>query len=445
VVTSHGPRHTKDATHYSHYSLLLTLQRNFGAACLQHSCDAGVKPMAPLFSVTGSAAMPFKPLPEPSIATPTPVPSEPVTLTTDTSSSGGWTLQRAPALGKNDNTYGSVAAVSSHDVWAAGNFLPDTSASNQDATLATVARFDGSKWTQTPVPDTGPDFDTLFGVAATPGRAWAVGVALNKAYQAHSLIAAWNGTAWHISKSPRLRTERDILFSAAAVSPGDVWAVGDQQSRDGVFRTLIEHWNGTRWSVVPSPNPGATGNHLFGVAEAGPDNVWAVGQRDGQRTDAPLVEHWNGAHWSVVGVPTAGVTSGMLQSVAVQGSEVWAAGQSDDATHQARPFVEHFNHGVWTAQLLNHVGTGFSDNSGVAVSQGTPWIVGSAFDSKSGNQLTVVAEHTAGGWRQVPAPNPGTGDKVLGGISAAGKTVWAVGYFKTDIARSPLIEFHLAP
>jgi hypothetical protein len=43
----------------------------------------------------------------------------------------------------------------------------------------------------------------------------------------------------------------------------------------------------------------------------------------------------------------------------------------------------------------------------------------------------------------VPAPNPGTGDKVLGGISAVGDTVWAGGYFKTPTARSPLIELHL--
>jgi hypothetical protein len=326
VVTSHGPRHMTDPTHFSHYSLLLTIQKNFGVACLQHSCDAGVKPMSPLFAVTGAAAAPFTPLSEPKIATPTPVPSEPVKFTTNTSSGGGWTVQRVPMLGTNDNSFGGVAAVSSSDVWAAGNFLPDTSASNQDATLAMAAHFNGKKWTQTPVPDIGPNYNTLFGVAATRGRAWAVGVALNKAFKAHGLIEAWNGSAWHISKSPKLKTQRDILFSATAVSPKDVWAVGDQQLRSGVFHTLSEHWDGGSWSVVASPNPGPSGDHLFGVAQDGPDDIWAVGQQNGRGSDAPLVEHWNGKRWTAMRVPTAGLSNGLLQAVAVSGGEVWAAG-----------------------------------------------------------------------------------------------------------------------
>src|SRR5262249_37264069 len=134
VVHSHGPRPLTDPRHYSHYSLLLSIQKNFGVACLQHSCDTGVKPLSPLFAVTGSAAKAFAPLPEPSIPTPTPMPSEPVKFTTDTSSSGGWTGQRVPMLVTNDHSFGGVAAVSSHEVWAAGNFLPDTSSSKQCAT-----------------------------------------------------------------------------------------------------------------------------------------------------------------------------------------------------------------------------------------------------------------------------------------------------------------------
>jgi hypothetical protein len=437
VVTSHGPRHLKAPAFYSHYSLLQTIQRNFGLPCLQNACTA--TPMTPLFTVTGSAANAYKPVRVPNIAALSPTPNEPVNYTPQTGAGGGWTLQHAPMLGKADNTYGAVAAVSPTDVWTVGNFLPDATGANPDATLATAARFDGSRWVHTPVPNSGPNFNTLFGVAATPGRAWAVGVALDRKYFAHSLIEAWNGSAWQIAKTPKLHSQRDILYAATAVSASDVWAVGIQQSQSGTFGTLIEHFDGKRWSVVPSPNPGKFGNQLYGVAAAGPNDIWAVGQRNDATSDTPLVERWDGHSWTNVSVPSAGLTGGLLQAVAVRGGQVWAGGQSDDATHQAFPLIEHLSHGTWTAQQPAGLGSGFSDINGVAVAGGTVWIVGEYLDAATGLQHTLIARNLGSGWQQVPAPNPGTGDKCLGGISATGTMAWAVGYFKTNTGRSPLI------
>jgi hypothetical protein len=208
----------------------------------------------------------------------------------------------------------------------------------------------------------------------------------------------------------------------------------------GTFSTLIEHWDGRNWSVVRSADPGSSGNSLFGVAAAGSSDVWAVGQSNGRSSDTPLVEHWNGRHWKVVTVPSAGLTGGLLQAVAVSGGQVWAVGQSDDAMHQARPLVEHLRHGSWTARQPAGLGTAFSDISGVAVVKGTVWLVGSALDKVTGNDLTVVARNNGAGWKQVAAPNPGSGDRILGGISATGETAWAVGAFDTDTGRNPLIE-----
>ena len=436
VVTSHGPRGLQDPGAYNHYSLLSTLQHNFGVGCLAASCDtAKVKPLSPLFAVTGSKAEAFKALPVPAIATPTPTPTETVSYVSDTPVSGGWAVQPAPMLGTGDNTYGAVAAVSARDVWAVGNFLPDDPKANQDATLSLAAHFDGTKWTYTPTPNPGPNFVTLFGVAAVPGKAWAVGVRLDSGYRAHSLIEAWDGKAWHEVATPVLGSQRDILFSATAVSANDVWAVGERQDASGRFNGLVEHWDGKRWSVVPSSALGP----LYGVASSGASNVWAVGQRDD--SDAPLVERFDGHGFSAVNVPSGGAR-GLLQGVAVHGDEVWAVGQTDDAAHQARPLSVHLDHGRWTATVASGIGSAFSNLNGVAIAGGTAWAVGTYYDAAQDKQLTLIARNSGSGWTAVGAPNPGTGDKVLGGISAADGLIWAVGYDKTDAGRSPLIELH---
>ncbi|HEY9085501.1 MAG TPA: alkaline phosphatase family protein [Candidatus Tyrphobacter sp.] len=50
VITNHGPRHVSDATPYSHYSLLRTIEDAFGIhTYLRQAGAAGVKPMLPLF------------------------------------------------------------------------------------------------------------------------------------------------------------------------------------------------------------------------------------------------------------------------------------------------------------------------------------------------------------------------------------------------------------
>ena len=153
--------------------------------------------------------------------------------------------------------------------------------------------FDGKTWSVVATPNIGADFKTLFGVAAKGGKAWAVGVRLNSDFQDRALIEAWDGAHWTIADSPQPGSERNILFGASATSTSDVWAVGDQEGSNGRFQTLVEHFDGTRWSVVPSANPGTTDNHLYGVKAVGPEDVWAVGQQVGASGPDHALSCWS--------------------------------------------------------------------------------------------------------------------------------------------------------
>ena len=91
------------------------------------------------------------------------------------------------------------------------------------------------------------------------------------------------------------------LRGVTALSASDIWAVGDSLSnRSGGRQTLIEHWNGSTWSIVPSPtNPGAVSSELSGVTALSASDVWALGGVG----NGTLIEHWNGTRWSVVKSP----------------------------------------------------------------------------------------------------------------------------------------------
>jgi hypothetical protein len=107
--------------------------------------------------------------------------------------------------------------------------------------------------------------------------------------------------------SPNVGDSPASLFGAVALTSDDAWAVGTYvhvTGGSGYQRTVIEHWNGTAWSVVPSPDPSATGhNWLNSVTGRFPGDVWAVGYHDPQNT---LVEHWDGGGWTAVSSPRIG-------------------------------------------------------------------------------------------------------------------------------------------
>jgi hypothetical protein len=446
VITSHGPRHLADAQLANHYSLLSTLEHLFGVGCLEHTCDtAHVRPIYPLFAVTGSQPIATKVLPEETWPTPTPGnPAEPTSMTKSTKSSGGWTTQLTQRLGTNDNSLGAVAGSSPTDVWAAGNFLPSAKHSNQDATLSFAEHYNGKTWTVARTPNAGPNFNSFYGLTAAGGDAWAVGERLNAQYEDRALVESWNGTKWRIDNLPQPGSVRDMMFAASALSPSDVWMVGDQEGANGIFETLAEHWNGSAWQVLPTPDPGSTGNHLYAVDAVSPDDVWAAGQQlGGLAPDQGLIEHWNGHAWSFVPLPRSTSGSVLFDAVTATSSQAWVAGEADSPEGGGRPFIEHHAAGNnWTVAHLPAVpgGADWSNLYGLALSGGSVWAVGTYVDPKTDNNNVLVLREANGRWRVDNAPDPGSGSNIPGGITAIDGQLWMAGTYDTGGSRLPLIE-----
>jgi phosphatidylinositol-3-phosphatase len=55
IIITNSPAHTVSLQPYNHYSLLRTIEDNFGLSCLANACDPSVKPMTDLFPPSGKA------------------------------------------------------------------------------------------------------------------------------------------------------------------------------------------------------------------------------------------------------------------------------------------------------------------------------------------------------------------------------------------------------
>lgn len=238
-----------------------------------------------------------------------------------------------------------------------------------------------------------------------------------------------------------------------------MWAVGTQQAAgtsvagsddSGAFSTLVEHFDGHHWTVVPAANPGDAGNSLYAVAARSANDVWAVGQTLGTAGDGPLVEHFDGQRWSVVPATGQSSLSGLLDAVSLDGSRVLAAGQTDGSAAQAFPLVAIIDGQGAHYQALTGVGGPFSNINGITADhQGALWITGTTFDPNGtydgqpgGVQQTLIATNAGGSWQRVNAPSPGTADRVLGQVLDTATQMVTVGYFKQPNGREPLVETH---
>ncbi|MGO8889598.1 MAG: hypothetical protein ACLQB1_07805 [Streptosporangiaceae bacterium] len=297
--------------------------------------------------------------------------------------------------------------------------------SGQTLFHALALRFNGRTWSQVTVPVPAGDNTALQAVTTvTSANNWAVGSDAN-----HSLIEHQNNSSsWSLVPSPANEPVNGVLEAVSATSANDIWAVGD--SRAGTveqgFEPLIEHWNGTAWSVVPGAPIAITGSDfLSGVAAVSADDVWAVGRTGEQST--PLIEHWNGTTWTRVAQPVSGVDSSLNSVAAISATDAWAVGEQN----LNQTVIEHWNGTAWSVVPSPSVtASGVQDFLGSVSEIGSSdvWAVG--FTSNLGTDQTL-AEHWDGtSWQIVPSANPGPGSTVLNSLAqtAPGGPLRAVGF-----------------
>jgi hypothetical protein len=286
----------------------------------------------------------------------------------------------------------------------------------------------------------------LLGVAAvSENDVWAVGWAQDPAgpsYVKQTLVEHFDGSSWNIVRSPNPTNDvLSVLYSVSAVSANDVWAVGSSHNGSLPSRTLIQHWNGTQWSIVPSPNPDSQLNELRGVAAISANDVWAVGYRGGTRNETPLetlILRWDGTGWRQVASPNVPGGANELSAIsAISSNDIWAVGSVSGA-----PLAMHWDGNAWTVFPMQ-VTSGLSGERLTAVSataSNDVWAVGQGKGFFSNRTVAKIRHWDGTRWTQklcfaLSASNPPDGYEGEGGpdtyftgvAAAAANDVWAVG------------------
>jgi hypothetical protein len=318
-----------------------------------------------------------------------------------------WQVVPSPNPGVFYNDLNGVVVLAANDVWSVGFY----DVQGDWKTLA--VHYDGTQWSQVRSPSPDPALNVFNAVDAdSANNLWTVGKGEG------TLTAHWSGTAFDVVPSANAGIGANELKSLSAVSPNDIWAVGSAgaDSFANQSDSLAMHWDGSAWTIVPTPDLPLQAP-LDGVAALASNDVWAVGftSDPGSLNSSNVILHWNGSAFSVVASPNPGSNSvDKLHDVAGAASnDVWAVGEHWDRNGTDLGTILHWNGSRWSA-VPNDCGPLF----GITVlASNDIWAVGRQSCHYDGTS-----------WTTIPIPSSGGTDTLLDVSARTPNDVWAVGF-----------------
>jgi hypothetical protein len=173
--------------------------------------------------------------------------------------------------------------------------------------------------------------------------AWAVGSTRGDSGASISLVEHWDGTSWTVQQSPDAAPTGNALTWVSAASASSALAVGFNDHAPA--STIAEKWDGTSWSPIPSP--GLNGADRVPVAATSATNAWAAGDTGSRAAQHAAIVRWNGTAWTAALSPASQFPSSLSGIAATSGSNAWAVGFTGDGAGGASTLIEHWNGSCW--------------------------------------------------------------------------------------------------
>jgi hypothetical protein len=257
-----------------------------------------------------------------------------------------WTYSGTPGSKSNSNELMDVVALAPNNVWAIGTYYISFY-------RPYGLHWDGSTWTHIDMPLIGSNLQHLQKMgAAGPNDIWAAGYYRGDFQDTRyfPFMQHWDGTTWDLVPVPSPASYTNVLMGVDPVrdtSAGNTaWAVGWHTNFFGdAARTFAIRWNGTSWTTVPSPIAGQGSNQLLQVLALADNDVWAAGSYE-PTSGAPnrtLVMHWDGSSWTIVPSQNLGNDENVLSDITVAGNTLWAVGHYNDGSGNQSTLIERYD------------------------------------------------------------------------------------------------------
>jgi hypothetical protein len=361
---------------------------------------------------------------------------------------------RTAAVTPNHLSYlDAVACTTSVFCVAAGY---STDAAGHAKTL--IESWDGRRWSLNKSPNVvTSDYNQLYAVSCRSSVSCA---AVGRAHDSRSgfqqtLTESWNGRRWTIVPSFDTSTHADnVLDAVSCTRAGACVAVGyAANTKIGVWRTLVESWNGRAWKAVPSSNFSATeNNYLLGVSCGSRSDCTAAGYHYKSRLHT-LVESWDGRRWSIITSANALTTgANILYGVScISHIDCIAVGSfyvPVETTPTNQNLIESWDGRRW-ALMRSPVTSTTERNTlnGIScVAHRQCVAVGTYLNHRNGYNQTLILTDRGSGWTIASSPNAGSSsraeDNWLNGVYCISRNnCTAVGYStNTKAISQTLIE-----
>jgi hypothetical protein len=343
-----------------------------------------------------------------------------------------WSAQRSPdPLGLAVSALSAVSCSSPSACAAVGGSLAE--------------RWNGSAWSIQPTAVLPGAFTSdLSAVSCTsPTACIAAGGASDTSSVQITLAEVWNGTAWAVQPTPHASGVQAGFRGVSCTAANACTAVGfsfDTTSNTG--GTLAERWNGTSWTVQATPSPGDLGSSvLSAVSCTSSTSCTAVGGDFIGSTEVTLAERWDGTSWTVQPTPNpaSGPDGGLAQLTGVSCTSSTVCTAVGSAL--SGQLVERWNGTVWAIQTT----PAFGHLASVSCTTSTSCTaVGGSSDNGSQSDAPV-AEHWDGtSWtiQPTPTPPPAGGGQLNGASCTAGPICEAVGAGGSLPTQEPVAEHY---